>query len=29
VLPGHGQMTTIGRERPWLDLVASERRLFA
>jgi len=29
VLPGHGQMTTIGRERPWLDLVVRERRLFA
>ena len=29
VLPGHGRATTIGRERPWLDLVVSERRLFA
>ena len=27
VLPGHGAPTTIGRERPWLDLVARERRL--
>jgi hydroxyacylglutathione hydrolase len=29
VLPGHGPATTIGRERPWMDLVASEGRLFA
>ncbi len=29
VLPGHGRATTIGRERPWLDLVVRERRLFA
>ena len=29
VLPGHGGTTTIGRERPWLDLVVRERRLFA
>ena len=29
VLPGHGQSTTIGRERPWMDLVAREGRLFA
>jgi hydroxyacylglutathione hydrolase len=29
VLPGHGPATTIGRERALLDLVASERRLFA
>jgi hydroxyacylglutathione hydrolase len=27
VLPGHGQDTTIERERPWLQMVASERRL--
>ena len=27
VLPGHGAATTIGRERPWLDAVARERRL--
>jgi len=27
VLPGHGPETTIGRERPWLDWVARERRL--
>jgi glyoxylase-like metal-dependent hydrolase (beta-lactamase superfamily II) len=27
VLPGHGRETTIGRERPWLELVARERRL--
>jgi glyoxylase-like metal-dependent hydrolase (beta-lactamase superfamily II) len=29
VLPGHGPPTTIGRERPWLEVVARERRLFA
>ena len=29
VLPGHGASTTIGRERAWMELVASERRLFA
>ena len=29
VLPGHGASTTIGRERPWMDLVARDRRLFA
>jgi hydroxyacylglutathione hydrolase len=29
VLPGHGPGTTIGRERPWLDLVVREGRLFA
>jgi glyoxylase-like metal-dependent hydrolase (beta-lactamase superfamily II) len=29
VLPGHGRRTTIGRERPWLDLVVREKRLFA
>jgi hydroxyacylglutathione hydrolase len=28
VLPGHGAETTIERERPWLDLVARERRLL-
>jgi len=27
VLPGHGAETTIGRERPWLELVSSTRRL--
>jgi len=27
VLPGHGAQTTIGRERPWLELVARERCL--
>ena len=27
VLPGHGPETTIGRERPWLELVAREGRL--
>ena len=27
VLPGHGRETMIGRERPWLELVARERRL--
>jgi hydroxyacylglutathione hydrolase len=29
VLPGHGPETTIRRERGWMDLVVSERRLFA
>ncbi len=29
VLPGHGETTTIGRERAWLELVRDERRLFA
>jgi hydroxyacylglutathione hydrolase len=29
VLPGHGRPTTIGQERPWLDLVAREHRLIA
>lgn len=29
VLPGHGAATTIGRERPWLELVSRERRLLA
>jgi len=28
VFPGHGAATTIGRERPWLELVARERRLL-
>jgi glyoxylase-like metal-dependent hydrolase (beta-lactamase superfamily II) len=27
VFPGHGRDTTIGRERPWLDLVRREGRL--
>jgi glyoxylase-like metal-dependent hydrolase (beta-lactamase superfamily II) len=27
VLPGHGAATTIGQERPWLDLVRREGRL--
>jgi glyoxylase-like metal-dependent hydrolase (beta-lactamase superfamily II) len=27
VLPGHGSRTTIGRERPWLEMVAREGRL--
>jgi len=27
VLPGHGPETTIGRERPWLELVGRNRRL--
>jgi hydroxyacylglutathione hydrolase len=29
VLPGHGPATTIGRERPWLELVRSTGRLLA
>jgi hydroxyacylglutathione hydrolase len=29
VVPGHGAHTTIGRERPWLDLVRSSGRLIA
>jgi glyoxylase-like metal-dependent hydrolase (beta-lactamase superfamily II) len=29
VFPGHGPATSIGRERPWLDLVVREGRLFA
>jgi hydroxyacylglutathione hydrolase len=29
VLPGHGQATTIGRERGWMELVRDGRRLFA
>ena len=28
VLPGHGAATTIGRERPWLELVRQQRRLL-
>ena len=27
VVPGHGRETTIERERPWLEMVARERRL--
>lgn len=27
VLPGHGPQTTIGREKPWLEMVAREKRL--
>jgi hypothetical protein len=27
VLPGHGAATTVGRERPWMDLVRREGRL--
>ncbi len=29
VLPGHGAPTSIGRERPWMDLVRQSGRLFA
>jgi glyoxylase-like metal-dependent hydrolase (beta-lactamase superfamily II) len=29
VLPGHGPTTTIARERPWLELVRDQGRLFA
>jgi len=29
VLPGHGPATTIGRERPWMGLVAQAGRLIA
>lgn len=29
VLPGHGPATTIGRERPWLEIVRSTGRLLA
>jgi hydroxyacylglutathione hydrolase len=29
VFPGHGVETTIGRERPWLELVRDGRRLLA
>ncbi len=28
VLPGHGRRTTIERERPWMEMVARERRLL-
>ena len=27
VLPGHGPETTIGREQPWLQSVAQDRKL--
>ncbi len=27
VLPGHGPQTTIGREKPWLQMVAQDRKL--
>ncbi|HEY7735570.1 MAG TPA: MBL fold metallo-hydrolase [Candidatus Limnocylindrales bacterium] len=29
VIPGHGATTTIGRERPWLELVRRSGRLIA
>ncbi len=29
VFPGHGAETTLGRERPWLELVRDSGRLFA
>ncbi|HSL75679.1 MAG TPA: MBL fold metallo-hydrolase, partial [Candidatus Limnocylindrales bacterium] len=29
VYPGHGTETTMGRERPWLELVRDAGRLFA
>jgi hydroxyacylglutathione hydrolase len=29
VLPGHGPVTTIGRERAWMELVRTGGRLFA
>jgi hydroxyacylglutathione hydrolase len=29
VFPGHGGVTTIGRERPWMELVRDGRRLLA
>ena len=29
VFPGHGDETTIGRERPWLELVRDSGRLIA
>jgi glyoxylase-like metal-dependent hydrolase (beta-lactamase superfamily II) len=29
VLPGHGASTTIGRERPWLEMVRRSGRLIA
>ena len=28
VLPGHGPLTSIGRERAWLELIARDRRLL-
>jgi glyoxylase-like metal-dependent hydrolase (beta-lactamase superfamily II) len=29
VFPGHGRSTTIGRERPWMDVVVEGNRLLA
>jgi glyoxylase-like metal-dependent hydrolase (beta-lactamase superfamily II) len=29
VFPGHGDATTIARERPWMELVRDRRQLFA
>jgi hypothetical protein len=29
VFPGHGEESTIGRERAWLEIVRDEGRLFA
>ena len=29
VFPGHGESTTVGRERAWMELVRDQRRLFA
>ena len=29
VFPGHGQATSIGRERAWMELVRDGGRLFA
>jgi hydroxyacylglutathione hydrolase len=29
VFPGHGQATTVGRERAWMELVRDGGRLFA
>ena len=29
VFPGHGDSTTIGRERAWMELVRDQKRLFA
>jgi glyoxylase-like metal-dependent hydrolase (beta-lactamase superfamily II) len=29
VFPGHGQTTTVGRERAWMELVRDGGRLFA
>ena len=28
VLPGHGPETTIGRERPWMERIATAGRLL-